>query len=73
MPAVKRLEIRQRRQRLGEKLAQFSERAGVRYQTLANIESGCQVPSIEVVYRIANALGCDAEEILDEPGSARVA
>ena len=64
MPAVRGDEIRRRRQRLGLKLGEFSVVARVKYQTLANIESGCQQPSIEVVYRLAGALGAEAEELL---------
>lgn len=72
MPAVKGAEIRLRRQRLGLKLGQFAERSGVGYKTLANIECGHQrFVSIEVVHRIAGALGGDAkaEELLadDDP------
>jgi transcriptional regulator with XRE-family HTH domain len=64
MPAVNAAEIRRRRQRLGLKLGEFAERSRVKYKTVANIECGHQVPSIEVVYRLADALGVEAEEIL---------
>lgn len=64
MPAVRTEEIRRRRQRLGLKLGEFAAKAGIKYQTFANIESGCQKPSIEYVYKIAIALDADAEELL---------
>ncbi len=66
MPAVKGSEIRKRRQRLGVKLGPFAELAGVKYKTLANIESGGQkFVSIEVVVRIARELpGTTPEELL---------
>lgn len=66
MPAVKGDEIRRRRQRMGLKLAEFAEVAGIKYQYLANIESGSspRPPSLEVVYKLANALGAEAEDLL---------
>ena len=69
MPVVKRKEIRLRRQRTGMKLGAFAKYAGVSYHTLKNVESGYHNPSIEVVYLLADALRCDAEELLgeDEP------
>lgn len=71
MPAVKGAEIRARRQRLGMKLGQFARHAGVGYKTMANVECGHQRPSIEVVHRIADALGVEAGELLaGEPGGA---
>ena len=67
MPVVKHAEIRASRQRLGIKLGEFAERVGVKYKTLANIECGTQkFVSIEVVYRIAQGLGRDAEDLLAE-------
>lgn len=66
MPQVNGSIIRSRRQRLGIKLGEFAVRAGVNYKTLANIESGHNSGgvSIEVVYRIADALGAEADEFL---------
>jgi transcriptional regulator with XRE-family HTH domain len=66
MPAVRGSEIRARRQRTGVKLGPFAELAGVKYQTLANIECGSQkVASIEVIHLIARALpDTTAEELL---------
>ena len=66
MPAVRGSEIRKRRQRTGMKLGAFARHAGVKYQTLANIECGSQkAVSIEVVYLIAQALpNTTAEELL---------
>jgi transcriptional regulator with XRE-family HTH domain len=66
MPAVNGAEIRRRRQRLGIKLGPFSERSGVKYKTLANIECGAQRSvSIEVIYLIAAALGLTDDETAD--------
>lgn len=70
MPAVKNDEIRRRRQRLGIKLGEFAKRTGVKYQYVANIESGCSKPGIEVVYILARELGCEAEDLLDEAEAA---
>jgi transcriptional regulator with XRE-family HTH domain len=64
MPAVRNEEIRRRRRRLGLKLGEFAATTGIKYQTYANIESGCQTPSIEYVYKIAIALDADATELL---------
>jgi len=71
MPAVKGKEIRERRQVLGIKLAEFSELTRVRYKTLANIESKQGQPtSIEVVHRLARVLECKAEDLLAESDGA---
>jgi transcriptional regulator with XRE-family HTH domain len=67
MPAIKGREIRQRRQRLGIKLAEFSELTRTNIKTIANIESRDQITSIEVVYRFAKVLGCEAEDLLADP------
>jgi transcriptional regulator with XRE-family HTH domain len=77
MPVVKGSEIRARRQRLGVKLGPFAAQAGVGYKTLANIECGGQkYVSIEVVHRIASALGMnadDATELIADPEPAGAA
>lgn len=69
MPQVHGSIIRSRRQRLGIKLGEFAKRADVNYKTLANIESGHSNGgvSIEVVYRIADALGVEADDLLVKP------
>jgi transcriptional regulator with XRE-family HTH domain len=64
MPAVKGAEIRRRRQRLGLKLGEFAKVSGVGYKVLANIEACSRPTSIEVVYRLAHALGAEAEDLL---------
>jgi transcriptional regulator with XRE-family HTH domain len=65
MPAVRGTEIRQRRQRLGIKLGEFSELTRVKYKTVANIESGgSKVASIEVVHRFARVLGCEITDLM---------
>lgn len=59
---------------MGIKLGPFSERSGVGYKTLANVECGHQkTVSIEVVYLIARGLGMsedDAMDLLAEPDRA---
>jgi transcriptional regulator with XRE-family HTH domain len=72
MPAVRGREIRRRRQELGIKLGPFAEMAGLKYKTLANIESGGQkAVSIEVVNRIASHLpDTTAGELLAEGDAA---
>jgi transcriptional regulator with XRE-family HTH domain len=66
MPQVNGGIIRDRRRRLGVKLGEFARRVNVKYQTLANIESNQQSGgvSIEVIYRIADGLGCEAGDLL---------
>jgi transcriptional regulator with XRE-family HTH domain len=72
MPAVNGKDIRERRQRLGIKLGKFAELSGVAYKTLANIESGGQekTVSIEVVWRLANTFGIEADDLLVKAGDA---
>lgn len=64
---VKHTAIRERRQALGIKQPEFARRAEVSYQHLNNIECGRKQPSIEVVHRIARALGCEASDLLADP------
>jgi transcriptional regulator with XRE-family HTH domain len=68
MPAVKGREIRERRQRRGIKLAEFAELTRIKYKTIANVESkSSQLVAIEVVYRMAMVLECDARDLLADP------
>lgn len=63
MPQPNGTAIRTRRQRAGLKLAELAEQARVKYQHLANIESGHAVASIEVLHRLARAL--DAADVTE--------
>lgn len=60
--------VRRLRQRTGQKLGEFSENCGVSYQTLANLESEQQNVSFEILYRIADGLGCSIEAVLSAAG-----
>jgi len=64
MPTPNSEAIRSRRREAGWKLRELSERARVKYQHLANIESGHAVASIEVLHRIAKALDVDVSELV---------
>jgi transcriptional regulator with XRE-family HTH domain len=68
MPLVKGREIRERRQQRGIKLAEFAALTRIAYKTTANIESkSSQLVAIEVVYRMAAVLECDARDLLADP------
>lgn len=68
MPAVNGKEIRSRRQRTGLRVSEFAVKHGIKPKTLANIESGSQDKkvSIEIVWKLANAFGVEADDLLSE-------
>lgn len=74
MPKPRGENIRDIRVRRGEKRSALAERVGISYKHLYGIERGYpeNPPSIEVLYRIANALGVGIADVMasddeDEP------
>lgn len=65
MPQPNRTRIREARQRRGWKLSELADRAGVKTQHLANIESGHATASVEVLQRLADALEMQRDELID--------
>jgi transcriptional regulator with XRE-family HTH domain len=61
--------IRARRDRLGLTLEALAERTGVSRAMLSEIERGAKNPTIRVVVRIAEALGCSVSQLLGEQPS----
>ena len=70
MPAAKGQEIRKRRQRLGIKLREMSDRSGVGYMSLANAESYNASLSIEKAWLLAHIFGCEADDLVETNGTA---
>lgn len=67
MPTPNGEKIRETRQRRGWKLSDLARRADVKVKTLANIESGHQVASVELLQRVADALGLnEAAKLYDK-------
>lgn len=64
MPTPNGEKIRETRQRRGWKLSELARRANVKVKTLANIESGHQVASVELLQRVADELGFDQASAL---------
>lgn len=77
MPKPRGENIRDIRVRRGEKRSALAERVGISYKHLYGIERGYpeNPPSIEVLYRIANALDVDIADVMaadeDEDGDER--
>ncbi len=69
--------IRSLRQDQGKKLAAVARQAAVSLQYLSEVERGLKSPSLQVLSRIAGALGVTAVELLsgvapyDGPGAGR--
>lgn len=64
MPQVRGSEIRQRRLRLGLKKSELATLTRSTYKTIDHLEHGRQGASIELVYRLANAIGAEPEDLL---------
>lgn len=63
--------IRHKRIRLGHGLNRFAALAGISGPALSRIENGLRQPRPETLSKIANALGCQINEVLaDANGSA---
>jgi transcriptional regulator with XRE-family HTH domain len=61
--------IRDFRTKAGMDRSDLAERVGIKYSHLANIENDCRSVSIEVLYRLANALTVNIRSILRNPPS----
>lgn len=57
--------IRDRRQRQGITIGEFAQRVFVSESHLGNIERGRMKASVETLARIALALGCSLDELID--------
>lgn len=55
--------LRQLRQQRGITASALGERVGVGGKSILNIENGGKRASVELLHRIAQALGVDADEI----------
>lgn len=69
MPEARGNVIRQRRREKGWKISQLATRCNISRPHLDNVEHGRKNPSIELIYRIATALGIDAKDIAADPAS----
>lgn len=58
-------EIRRRRQRQGITISNFAKRVFVSESHLGNIERGRMKASVETLARIALALGCPLDDLID--------
>ena len=56
--------LRRRREHAALTLAQVAERAKITPQYLSDVERGRRLPSLDVLDRVAGALGCLAVELL---------
>lgn len=59
--------IRDARRRLGLSVHALSEKAGVSFGLVSQLERGLGNPSLQSIQRLANALGIPAGQLLDEP------
>jgi transcriptional regulator with XRE-family HTH domain len=59
-----------RRKELNLTQAQLAEKAGVTQGAISMIERGERVPSLDVLVKIADALGCKIDELIRKEESA---
>ncbi|MCK6068111.1 MULTISPECIES: helix-turn-helix domain-containing protein [Microbacterium] len=59
--------VRDARRRLGLSVQALSERAGVSFGLVSQLERGLGNPSLQSIQRLAGALGVPAGQLLDEP------
>lgn len=69
MPAVDGPRLRELRQRSGQKVGAFATTVGISRGHLVNLERSARPASIEVLYRIATALGVEISELTRESTS----
>jgi len=60
--------IRARRQALAMTQSQLAERASIKREYVSEIENGARNPTLIVLTKIAEALGCKPSELLDDAG-----
>lgn len=56
--------VRRKRVAAGLSQVDLAERAGVSQPHISAMERGASSPSVEVLHALAEALGCDVEEIM---------
>lgn len=56
--------LRELRLRVPLSLAELAQRAGMSYHSLHNMERGKQVPRIQSLRALAEALGCDPADLM---------
>ena len=66
MPAVDGPRLRELRQRSGQKVGAFATAVGISRGHLVNLERSARPASIEVLYRMAGALGVEINELTSE-------
>ncbi|GAA3015381.1 helix-turn-helix domain-containing protein [Microbacterium aurantiacum] len=59
--------VRDARRRLGLSVQALSEKAGVSFGLVSQLERGMGNPSLQSIHRLAGALGVPAGQLLDEP------
>lgn len=57
--------VERRRRELKLTQAQLADKAGVTQGAISMIELGKRVPSLDVIIKIASALGCTVNDLLD--------
>lgn len=65
--------IRCFRVKQGDKPGEFASKAGIAYSTLDNLEKERKEASVEVLYRIADALGVPPQAIVRDPSCLVIA
>jgi transcriptional regulator with XRE-family HTH domain len=64
--------VKQRRLTLGMTQEQVADRLGIKQPSYAAIESGRCNPGLDVVERVAEALGCEADELLSAQAQEKI-
>lgn len=62
--------IKDRREALHLTQQELGEKASVSRVSIARYESGERIPDVDVAVRIASALGCTVNDLVDQEGSA---
>lgn len=71
MPEPFAANLRRFRKARGMTLRALAEKAGVSGPAVARMESGASKPSLDVLVRLARALGCTSDELLGLDGPSR--
>jgi transcriptional regulator with XRE-family HTH domain len=65
--AIKVAELRRARVRRGLKVSRLASLCACSYSHLYNVEHEIRQPSIELLYRLSDALGVPIEELVQDP------
>lgn len=57
--------MRELRKALGLTQKELAEKAGITHAAINRYENGLRVPSVNIAIRIAHALGCTVEELVE--------